>query len=174
VADDLALGFAGGPQVIVARPTNCIGPWQHPEKAVPRWATRALRGQRLPVWGDGGQIRDWMHVDDAVSGLRLLAERGRPGTAYNVGPAAHGVPNLEIARLVAEAAGRDADAVYLSHYDRPGHDRRYAVDTARIRDLGWSPAHDLRSAVADTVDWYRDHQQWWAALLPDAEALYAD
>jgi dTDP-glucose 4,6-dehydratase len=173
-ADDLALGFAGGPQVVVARPTNCIGPWQHPEKAVPRWATRALRGERLPVWGDGGQVRDWMHVQDAVAGLRLLAERGQAGTAYNVGPAAHGVPNLEIARLVAGAAGREADAVYLSHYDRPEHDRRYAVDTSRIRELGWSPAHDLRSAVTDTVAWYRDHAAWWSALLPDAEALYAD
>ena len=173
-ADDLALGFGGGPEVVVARPTNCIGPWQHPEKAIPRWATRALRGERLPVWGDGGQIRDWMHVQDAVAGLRLLAERGRAGTAYNLGPAVEGVPNLQIARMVAEAAGRDADAVYLSHYDRPDHDRRYAVDTSRIRELGWAPAHDLRTAVADTVAWYRDHRSWWSALLPDAEALYAD
>jgi dTDP-glucose 4,6-dehydratase len=173
-ADDLALGFGGGPEVVVARPTNCIGPWQHPEKAIPRWATRALRGERLPVWGDGGQIRDWMHVEDAVAGLRLLAERGQAGTAYNIGPAVEGVPNLQIARMVAEAAGRDEDAVYLSHYDRPDHDRRYAVDTSRIRELGWAPAHDLRTAVADTVAWYRDHHSWWSALLPDAEALYAD
>jgi dTDP-glucose 4,6-dehydratase len=174
LADDLALGFNGGPQVVVARPTNCIGPWQHPEKAVPRWATRALRGEQLPVWGDGGQVRDWMFVDDAVSALRLLAERGQPGVAYNVGPAAHGVPNLEIARMVAAAAGRDEDAVYLSEYDRPDHDRRYAVDTARIRALGWRPRHDLRSAVAQTVDWYRTHTEWWSGLLPAAEALYAD
>ena len=174
LADDLALAFDGGPQVVVARPTNCIGPWQHPEKAVPRWATRALRGERLPVWGDGGQIRDWMFVDDAVSALRLLAERGQPGLAYNVGPAAQGVPNLEIARMVAAAAGRDEDAVYLSEYDRPDHDRRYAVDTSRIRALGWRPGHDLAAAVAETVDWYRAHTDWWSGLLPAAEALYAD
>jgi dTDP-glucose 4,6-dehydratase len=81
LADDLALAYADRLDVVVARPTNCIGPWQHPEKAVPRWATRALRGERLPVWGDGRQVRDWMFVADAVSGLRVLTDRGARGTA---------------------------------------------------------------------------------------------
>lgn len=173
LADDLAMDFDGA-AVVVARPTNCIGPWQHPEKAVPRWATRALRGERLPVWGDGGQVRDWMAVDDVVAALRLLLERGEPGLAYNVGPAAQGVPNLEIAQMVAEAAGAGGDAVYLSEYDRPQHDRRYAVDTTRIEALGWRPRHTLEQTVAATVAWYRDHADWWSPLLPAAEALYAD
>jgi dTDP-glucose 4,6-dehydratase len=174
LADDLALSYADRLDVVVARPTNCIGPWQHPEKAVPRWATRALRGERLPVWGDGRQVRDWMYVADAVSGLRVLAARGEPGTAYNLGPAAEGVPNVDIARMVARAAGGDAGAVYLSEYDRPQHDRRYAVCVDRIGTLGWAAAHTLERTVAETVAWYRDHADWWSTLVPDAERLYAD
>ncbi len=174
VADDVARSFADRLDVVVARPTNCIGPWQHPEKAVPRWATRAIRGGRLPVWGDGRQVRDWMFVTDAVAALRLLAERGERGGVYNVGPEAENTPNIEIARMVARAAGLDAEAVYLSHYDRPQHDRRYAVDSGRLRALGWRPRYDLAGAVSATVAWYRERADWWESLVPDAEALYAD
>ena len=174
LADDLARAYADRLDVVVARPTNCIGPWQHPEKAVPRWATRALRGERLPVWGDGRQVRDWMFVDDAVSALRLLAERGERGEAYNVGPAAEGVPNVDIARLIAQAAVGDPELVYLSEYDRPQHDRRYAVDTRRLAALGWAPSRTLEQAVAETVEWYRAHREWWESLVGEAEALYAD
>jgi dTDP-glucose 4,6-dehydratase len=174
VADDLARSYADRLAVVIARPTNCIGPWQHPEKAVPRWATRALRGERLPVWGDGQQVRDWMFVDDAVSGLRALAERGEPGTAYNLGPAGEAVPNVEIARMVARAAGAGDDAVYLSAYDRPQHDRRYAVSTERVAALGWAATRTVAEAVAETVAWYRDHTEWWQTLVPEAERLYAD
>jgi dTDP-glucose 4,6-dehydratase len=174
VADDLALSFADRLDVVVARPTNCVGPWQHPEKAIPRWAVRALQGLQLPVWGDGCQVRDWMFVDDAVSGILLLAERGERGAAYNIGPAGEEVPNVEIARMVARAAGLDEGAVYLSEYDRPQHDRRYAVDTTRIARLGWRPTRDLGAAIAETVAWYRNHRDWWAGRVADAEALYAD
>jgi len=174
LADDLALSSADRVDVVVARPTICIGPWQHPEKAVPRWATRALRGERLPVWGDGGQVRDWMFVDDAVSALRLLAEGGERGEVYNVGPQAEGVPNVEIARAVARAAGQDESCVYLSHYDRPQHDRRYAVATDRVAALGWRASRSLEAAIAETVEWYRENEAWWSTLVPDAEQLYAD
>jgi len=174
LADDLARSYADRLAVVIARPTNCIGPWQHPEKAIPRWTTRALRGERLPVWGDGLQIRDWMFVDDAVSGLRVLAERGEPGTAYNLGPAGEAVPNIEIARMVARAAGAGEDAVYLSAYDRPQHDRRYAVSTERVAALGWAATRTVQDAVAETVAWYRDHAGWWQTLVPEAERLYAD
>ena len=160
---------------MVARPTNCIGPWQHPEKAVPRWATRALRGERLPVWGDGRQVRDWMFVADAVSGLRVLADRGLRGTAYNLGPAAEAMPNVEIARMVARAAGGGEDAVYLSEYDRPQHDRRYAVSVARIGALGWSGgAHARPRASPRRWPGTATTRDWWSTLVPDAERLYAD
>jgi dTDP-glucose 4,6-dehydratase len=174
VADDLARSYADRLDVVVARPTNCIGPWQHPEKAIPRWATRALRGERLPVWGDGMQVRDWMFVDDAVAGLRVLLERGERGAVYNLGPAAEAVPNVEIARMVAAAAGADTDAVYLSAYDRPQHDRRYAVSVERVAALGWLAGHGLEQAVRETVAWYRENAGWWQTLVPDAERLYAD
>jgi dTDP-glucose 4,6-dehydratase len=174
LADDLARSYADRLDVVVARPTNCIGPWQHPEKAVPRWATRALRGARLPVWGDGRQVRDWMFVEDAVGGLRAIAERGERGSVYNLGPAGEGVPNVEIARMVARAAGAGDDAVYLSEYDRPDHDRRYAVSVDRVAGLGWTAAYTLEAAVAETVAWYRDHAGWWSTLVPEAERLYAD
>jgi dTDP-glucose 4,6-dehydratase len=174
LADDLALGHADRVDVVVARATNCIGPWQHPEKAVPRWITRALRGQPLPVWGDGMQVRDWMHVSDAVSALLILAERGTRGTAYNVGPGGEGTPNLEIARMVARQTGLPQDAVYLSEYDRPGHDRRYAVDASRVTALGWRPQQTLERAIAGTIEWYRGRGDWWEPLVPEAEALYAD
>jgi dTDP-glucose 4,6-dehydratase len=174
LADDLARSYAERVDVVVARPTNCIGPWQHPEKAVPRWATRALRGERLPVWGDGEQVRDWMFVEDAVSALRLLAERGERGEVYNVGPQAESVPNVEIARAIARAAGQNEASVYLSHYDRPQHDRRYAVATDRIAGLGWRASRSLEAAIAETVEWYRENEAWWSTLVPDAEQLYAD
>src|SRR4029079_5977280 len=132
LADDLALSRSGRQPVIVARPTNCFGQWQHPEKAIPRWTVRALRGRSLPVWGGGGQVRDWMHVEDLCAALDVLIERGQRGQAYNISPEGRQRSNLDVARLVAAAAGREDDAVVLSDYDRPDHDVRYAIDSSRL------------------------------------------
>lgn len=174
LADDLALSFSDRVEVVVVRPTNCFGPWQHPEKAVARWTVRALQGRSLPVWGDGGQIRDWMYVDDACEAIRLVLRAGRPGQVYNIGPEAGARTNLEVARAVADAAGRPQASVELSGYDRPGHDRRYAVDCTRLRELGWAPQVDFDQGVARTVAWYEDNPAWWSPMVADAEALYAD
>jgi dTDP-glucose 4,6-dehydratase len=174
LADDLALDFRDRIEVMVVRPTNCFGPWQHPEKAVARWTVRALQGRTLPVWGDGGHVRDWMYVDDACEAIRLVLREGRSGEAYNIGPEAGARTNLEVARAVAAAAGRTQAAVDLSSYDRPGHDRRYAVDCTRVRELGWAPQVDFDHAVARTVAWYEDNSGWWSSMTADAEALYAD
>lgn len=174
VADDLALSYSDRLDVVVVRPTNCFGPWQHPEKAIPRWTTRALSGQGLPVWGDGAYVRDWMHVDDACRALDLVLDRGESTAVYNIAPQADPMTNLEIARTIAAAAGRDADAVYLTAYDRPDHDRRYFVDAAKIRALGWSPAASLVDALTATVRWYAEHEAWWRPMVAEAEALYAD
>lgn len=173
VADDIATGCTDVP-VIVVRPTNCFGPWQHPEKAIPRWATRALRGEPLPVWGDGLYVRDWMYVDDSCAAISLIAGRGRPGQVYNIGPEGEVRPNVEIARTVARAAGISEDLVYLTEYDRPRHDRRYAVDAGRLRSLGWSVTSSLEKRLEQTVNWYRDNPGWWEPLLASAEALYLD
>src|SRR5918996_4149529 len=118
VADDVALEFAGRVPVVIVRPTNCIGPWQHPEKAVPRWTTRALRGDRLPVWGDGRQVRDWMYVEDCCDAIALLLEKGEPGSVYNIAPENSPRANLEIATAIARAAGLSDDDVYLTADDR--------------------------------------------------------
>jgi dTDP-glucose 4,6-dehydratase len=174
LADDLALSRSQRLGVIVARPTNCFGQWQHPEKAIPRWTVRALRGRSLPVWGGGGQVRDWMHVEDLCAALDVLIERGERGQAYNISPEGQPRSNLDVARLVAAAAGREADAVVLSDYDRPDHDVRYAIDSSRLRSLGWCCRHDFEVALEHTVGWYRDHPQWWERLEPEAEAIYRD
>lgn len=174
LADDLALSYTDRIEVVVVRPTNCFGPHQHPEKAIARWATRALRGRRLPVWGDGSQVRDWMYVDDACEGIELLVSDGEPGRAYNLAPEGSQRSNLEMARAVARAAGVTEDTVYLSAYDRPHHDRRYAIDSSAVRALGWSPDFDLDARIAQTVQWYRANRSWWELLVPDAESLYDD
>lgn len=174
VADDLARSYADRVPVIVVRPTNCFGPYQHPEKAVARWAIKAARGERLPVWGDGGQVRDWMYVDDCCEAIRLLIEKGQPGQVYNVAPQGAQISNLELARAIARAAGRPESDVYLTAYDRPQHDRRYAVDASKLRALGWRPTEELSDRLAQTVDWYRHNPDWWESLADDAEGLYED
>lgn len=174
LADDVARAFADRLPVIVVRPTNCFGPWQHPEKAIPRWTTRALRGEPIPVWGDGGHVRDWMYVDDAVTGIETVIERGAPGEVYNLGPGFPQRSNVEVARLIARIAGADESLVYLTAYDRSNHDPRYALDSAKITALGWRPRSGLEESLARTVAWYRDHSEWWKEFVAEAEALYPD
>lgn len=153
--------------VIVARSSNNYGPFQFPEKLIPLIIRNALQGSELPVYGDGGQRRDWLHVDDGCSGFLEVLRRGRPGEIYNIGT---GIvrPNLEVVRaicgLLARQTGRDVDSL-LSHIryvsDRPGHDRSYALDTRKIRhELGWVPQVPFEVAVERTVQWYIDHQEW--------------
>ena len=173
LADDLALATEDV-QVVVVRPTNCFGPWQHPEKAIPRWVTRALDGRPVPVWGDGLYVRDWMYVDDACSAISTVAERGLPGTVYNVGPQGEATTNIEIAREVARAATGSDELVYLTSYDRPSHDRRYSVDASKLRELGWKTSASLEQRLEETVAWYREHEHWWVPLAEAAEAIYAD
>lgn len=173
IADDLATSCTSV-RVITVRPTNCFGPWQHPEKAIPRWATRALRGEPLPVWGDGMYVRDWMFVEDACDAITVIAQRGDAGDVFNIGPQGDVIPNIDIARTVARAATGTDDLVYLTDYDRPLHDRRYAVDSSRLRSLGWEVSAPLGLRLEQTVDWYRNHSEWWEPLTGPAEALYED
>jgi dTDP-glucose 4,6-dehydratase len=174
LADDLAQTYFDRAPVVVVRPTNCFGPWQHPEKAIPRWIVRALTGRRLPVWGDGRQMRDWMAVEDLCSGIDLLIEHRVTQDVFNVAPEGSQRSNLEVALAVARAAGRDPDSVYLSEYDRPSHDRRYAIDASKLRALGWAPTARFEERLAATVDWYRDNEAWWGPLVGEAESLYSD
>ena len=174
LADDVATAFSHRVPIIVVRPTNCFGPWQHPEKAIPRWVTRGLSGERLPVWGDGLYVRDWMYMDDLCSAIEILVERGEAGQTYNAGPSAAPVTNLAIAAAIGRLTGGGEGAVYLTEYDRLDHDRRYAVNSSRLRGLGWSPRVDMEEGLSRTVDWYRRHQLWWVGHRSAAESLYQD
>lgn len=174
IADDLARSMTDHLPLIVLRPTNCFGPWQHPEKAIARWTVRALLGRDLPVWGDGGQVRDWMYVDEAIGGINQIVERGDPGETYNLAPQARPRTNLEVARMIARLSGQPEERVFRTAYDRPNHDDRYWIDSTKVQSLGWSNLPTLDERLAATVSWYRDHEDWWLPLMEDAEEIYAD
>jgi len=168
-ADHLALAYARtyGTDVVVTRCSNNYGPYQFPEKLIPLMITNAVEGAPLPVYGDGQQVRDWIHVEDHCAGLLAALERGVAGEVYNFGGRSER-PNLEIVRRIIALVG--ADAALLTHVaDRPAHDRRYAVDPAKAeRVLGWRARHDLASGLERTVAWYRTHEAWWRAVKSGA------
>ena len=163
--------------------TNCsnnYGPYQFPEKLIPLMILNAAEGRPLPIYGDGGHVRDWLYVGDHCEGILRVLERGRPGEKYHLGGADERT-NLEIvdalcahleralpaaANPALAAAGvRDYASLKTFVADRPGHDRRYAIDAGRVRrELGWRPAHDLDAGLAETVRWYLEHRDWCAAV----------
>lgn len=155
-------GTTFGYEAIIARCTNAFGPYQSPEKLIPLFATQLLGGGTVPLYGDGQNERDWLFVTDTCAALLLLAKSGEPGGVYNVG-ADRPVPNLEITRALLSLTGRDESAIEWVA-DRPGHDRRYSVDSTKIRAMGWSPQRSLEEALAETVQWYQEREDWWQPL----------
>ncbi|MFI9808957.1 dTDP-glucose 4,6-dehydratase [Streptomyces sp. NPDC052301] len=146
--------------VSVTRCSNNYGPYQHPEKFIPLAVTNLLQGRPIPVYGDGQQIREWLHVDDHCRAVHRVLTAGRAGEAYNIG-AGTAVPNLTLAHRLVELCGADPDLV--QHVtDRKAHDRRYALDQTKIeQELGHRPLTPFDRGLADTVAWYRDNPQWW-------------
>ncbi|MDF3042164.1 MAG: novT [Thermomicrobiales bacterium] len=159
----LAYGTSYGTDVVITRGANTIGPRQYPEKLVPLFVTNALQDLPLPVYGDGRQVRNWMHVEEHAAAIDLVLRCGRSGQAYNVG-ADNERENLEIVHALLERVGKPRSLI--QHVaDRPGHDRRYGLDTSRIRDeLGWTPRRDWQQTLHDTVDWYVANPDWWRAI----------
>ena len=168
-SDLIALSYheTFGLPVVVTRSSNNYGRFQFPEKVIPLFVARLLRGERVPLYGDGGNVRDWCHVDDNCAALERVLADGEVGTVYNVG-AGNEITNLDLTHRLLALCGADVSAIEQVA-DRPGHDRRYSVDTGRIRSLGWAPTQDLDEGLAATVDWYRDHPDWWEPLLGERQ-----
>jgi dTDP-glucose 4,6-dehydratase len=159
-----------GVDAAITRGSNTYGPNQYPEKIVPLFVTNALDGEPLPLYGDGRQVRDWLHVEDHCAGVELVLREGRSGEAYNVGGGEE-VENAELTRRILELTGADESLVrHVS--DRPGHDRRYSLDTAKLRSLGWKPRRRLADGLADTVEWYRENRAWWEPIKSGAYREY--
>jgi dTDP-glucose 4,6-dehydratase len=146
----------------ITRGSNTYGPNQYPEKILPLFITNALDGEPLPLYGDGRQTRDWLFVDDHCAAVEFVLREGAPGDVYNVA-ANEEVENREITRRVLALTG--ADESLIRHVeDRPGHDRRYSLDTSKLRSLGWKPRHSLEDGLPKTVAWYRDNRDWWESI----------
>jgi dTDP-glucose 4,6-dehydratase len=145
----------------ITRGANTYGPYQYPEKLVPLFVTNAVDGLPLPVYGDGLQRREWLHAEDHCAAVELVLREGGPGGVYNVGGEER--ENLDVIERIVDLTG--ADPALVRHVDdRPGHDRRYSVDSTRVRALGWEPRHELESGLAETVGWYRENRAWWEPI----------
>lgn len=151
----------------ITRCGNNLGPYQYPEKVVPLFITNALEDLPLPLYGDGRQRRDRLYVRDHCAAIRLVIERGQPGEIYNVSTEVEPT-NLEIARRILDLLGKPHELI-LPVEDRPGHDFRYAMDTSKVRALGWRPDYDLERGLEATVRWYVDNQWWWRPIRASAE-----
>jgi dTDP-glucose 4,6-dehydratase len=149
--------------VMVVRPSNNYGPYQFPEKLIPLMVTNLVEGRRVPVYGRGENVRDWLHVADCCRAIELVLERGRPGEAYNLGGASER-RNIDVVRQVVRQMGLGEEAIeYVP--DRPGHDFRYALDNSKVeRELGWRPETRFEDGLSLVVDWYREHPEWWRPL----------
>ena len=151
-----------GLPVTITRGSNNIGPYQYPEKVVPLFITNAIDDIPLPLYGDGLQVRDYQYVLDHCAGIDLILRKGAPGEIYNLGTGVE-TPNITMAKLILELLGKSEDLIQPVA-DRPGHDRRYALDVGKIKALGWRNEYNFGAAIEATVRWYVDHQEWWRAI----------
>lgn len=151
-----------GYQILITRGANTYGLYQYPEKVVPLFATNALDDIELPLYGDGMNVRDWLYVDDHCAGIDVMLREGMLGEAYNVG-ADQERTNLELTREILKLTGKGEELIkYVK--DRPGHDRRYSIDSSKLRALGWQPEVGFEEGMARTVGWYRENEAWWRRL----------
>jgi dTDP-glucose 4,6-dehydratase len=160
-----------GIDAVITRCSNNFGPYQFPEKLIPLMIANAIENKPLPVYGDGLQVRDWIYVRDHCRGVDLVLRHGRAGEIYNIG-GQHDVPNLEVIRLLLKLLGKP-EALIQHVKDRPGHDRRYAMDATKIKtELGWKPEFDFETALRQTVDWYLANRSWWERVRSGAYQDY--
>ncbi|MEN9620444.1 MAG: dTDP-glucose 4,6-dehydratase [Actinomycetota bacterium] len=161
-----------GVRATISNCSNNYGPYQHVEKFIPRQITNVLRGERPKLYGSGENVRDWIHADDHSAAVLTILEKGTLGETYLIGADGE-KSNKDVVELILTTLGQPADA-YDHVVDRPGHDLRYAIDSSKLRrELGWAPRFsDFTAGLADTVQWYRDHEAWWAPQKDATEARY--
>ena len=157
--------------VVITRASNNYGRHQYPEKVIPLFITNAIDHKPLPLYGDGLNVRDWLHVDDHCRALDLLIERGRPGETYNVG-GGNEVTNRDLTHRILDRLDRPASLIEPVA-DRPGHDRRYCLDTAKLRALGWEPRTGFEAGLSATVDWYAKNEWWWRPIKDGSKTYRA-
>ncbi|MFC2341566.1 dTDP-glucose 4,6-dehydratase [Selenomonas artemidis] len=171
-ADLLVQAYARtyGIPVSISRCSNNYGAFQFPEKLIPLMIIRALRGEKLPVYGDGLNVRDWLHVDDHCAAIDAIVRRGDAGEIYNVG--GHNErSNIDVVRTILRLLGKGEELISYVE-DRKGHDRRYAIDPAKIgRDLGWQPETSFEDGIRSTIRWYEEHQEWWEDIVSGSYRL---
>ncbi len=163
-ADLLVLSYfhTYGLETLIARGSNNYGPYQYPEKLIPLMVLNAIHGDKLPVYGDGMQVRNWLYVTDFGRGIGAVLEQGRAGEVYNVGGPDE-CPNIEVVKRIVAATGNDESLIeYVT--DRPGHDRRYSLSSEKLRGLGWEARVHFAEGLQQTVDWYRENTWWWEPI----------
>ncbi len=170
-ADRLAYSYWAtyGVPVMVTRASNNYGSHQFPEKVIPLFVTNAIDGLPLPLYGDGLNVRDWLHVDDHCRGIDTVIHKGTPGEVYNIG-GGNEVKNVDLTHRILTLTGRDTSLI-KPVADRLGHDRRYALSTAKLQKLGWAPQVPFEQGLADTVKWYRDNEWWWRPIKENDPAF---
>jgi dTDP-glucose 4,6-dehydratase len=160
-----------GLPVLVTRASNNYGPYQFPEKVIPLFITHALEDRKVPLYGDGLNVRDWLHVDDHCRAVGLLLDKGVPGETYNIG-GGNEVTNIDLTKRILSLVGKP-ESLIERVTDRPGHDRRYSLDCGKMRGLGWTPQADFADGLARTVQWYQANVAWWRPLKESNPAFRA-
>ena len=149
--------------VLITRSSNNYGPYQYPEKLISLFITNALQDNKLPLYGDGKNVRDWLYVEDNCEGIDLVLRKGKLGEIYNIG-GENEKQNIEIANLILEILNKPKSLIKFVK-DRPGHDKRYSLNMKKTRRLGWEPKHKFENALKKTVEWYRGNKEWWNPLI---------
>lgn len=151
-----------GLPVLITRASNNYGPNQYPEKLIPLFITNAMDDKKLPLYGDGKNVRDWLFVEDHCKGVEFVLQNGKNGEAYNIAGNCE-LQNIEITKKILELTGKSEDLIEYVR-DRAGHDRRYSLDDSKIADLGWQPEYDFAEGMRETVEWYKNNQDWWRKI----------
>jgi dTDP-glucose 4,6-dehydratase len=157
--------------VVITRASNNYGPYQFPEKVIPLFVTNAIDDIAVPLYGDGKNVRDWLHVLDHCRGVDLLIERGTNGEVYNIG-GGNDIMNVELTHQILELLGKPLSLI-KPVADRQGHDRRYCLDTTKLRSLGWAPQVEFPDGLRDTIQWYRNNEWWWRPIKENDPAFRA-